>query len=259
MSEQGPAWPLLVVAQAHPAAGFLRSLMAADGTVACTESTGLLPLCDRAVLAWRLAEGRSGPPSALAVKSLRSMISMMRAVVLARLGGQQWCEISTASVQAAEAFLCLYPEARIACLYCHVTALTGTPDRSGRPGRPDRPGQATLLGQKIWLGADELSRASYWTVSAAAMLAFEQKYPANCQRFRYEDFIERPRSSLSELRAFFCLPGQSPGQREPWPLASESWPGAGTGPSGTAIQRKELPPELHGEVERILAALDYAE
>jgi hypothetical protein len=250
------AGPLLVVAQAHPAAGYLRSLIAGDGTVACTESTGLLPLCDRAVTAWKLVEGRSGPSSALAAKSIRSMISVMRAVVLSRLGGQEWCEISTASVQAAEAFLCLYPAAKIACLYCHVSALTGEPAERDRQAANDD----AFRGPKIWLGADVLSRTSYWTISAAAMLDFQHKHPDKCQSFRYEDFIDQPRAALLDLRAFFGLPSPAAGRAEPAGLVTDTWSG-GTRPAGppsTTIDRKELPQYLLDEVERILTALDYA-
>jgi|HubBroStandDraft_1064217.scaffolds.fasta_scaffold45077_2 hypothetical protein len=246
--------PLLIVAQAHPAARYLRSLISADGTLACTEGAGLLPLCDRAVTAWRLVEGRPGPPSALAIRSVRSLVSTMRVVVLSRFGGQEWCEISTASAQAAETFLCLYPHARIACLYCHVSGIT---DAQARPGGPPATIAESVNGSRIWLKDDELSRCNYWVLSAHAMLAFEQRFAANCRRFRYEDFIDRPHSSLAELQEFFELPGR------PRPADGESdlaVPIPDYRPDDQAhpdTRPDELPPELSDEVQRLLAVLDY--
>jgi hypothetical protein len=240
----GAGAPALIVAQAHPATSFLQALVAADGTLACTAGSGLLPFCDRAVVAWREVEGGTGAPSPLAAKSVRSVVSQMRAVVLARSGCREWCEISTAPAQAAEAFLGLYPDARIACVYCHVSALTGLRRRDTRPSVP-------AANSLIRIKEDDLSRSAYWAGSAASMLALEEKFPGNCRRFRHEDIVRDPRLALAGLRSFFGLPGTS---ADDLPLP-EAEPDDRDATAGLATGK--LPVPVRREVARLLSVLDY--
>lgn len=246
-SAESTGAPAVIVAQVHPSASSLQSLVGADGMLACTAGTGLLPFCDHAVAAWRALEEGAVAPSPLASKSIRSVVSLMRTVVLSRSGGREWCEISTAPAQAAEAFLWLYPDAKIACVYCHVSALTG-----GSSSRQlDQPG-APNTGLRIWIKDDDLSRCRYWAESAASMLAFEEKYPANCRRFRYEDVMRDPKSALLDLRSFFGFP--CPAANAPPLAAAKTHHLANTDavPAGA-----EVPPEVWREVTRLLSALDY--
>jgi len=51
-----------------------------------TSATGLLPLCHEAITTWQPAEGRSGPPSSLALKPVRGRAKSMITIILARAG-----------------------------------------------------------------------------------------------------------------------------------------------------------------------------
>jgi hypothetical protein len=109
---------VIVLASAYSGAGWLRTLLDGHPDLACASGTGILPLCQQAMAAWRSADGRAArSPSLLAVTATRALASTIITSVLAREGKRRWCEVATTSAQAAEAFLRLYPATKFLCVY----------------------------------------------------------------------------------------------------------------------------------------------
>ena len=110
-------------------------------SLACTSGTGLIPLCHAALATWQQADDRSGPPSALAIKSVRALAGAMMVAIQARTGAVRWCETALAQPAAADSFLQVFPSTAFVCVHRDLPGVRGR-----RPGRPPvGPGQQPVL------------------------------------------------------------------------------------------------------------------
>src|SRR5262245_42264869 len=115
--------PVIVHSYAHGGDESLRRVLGASRSLACTDGTGLLPLCQSAISTWNSVENRGQAPSALALKSVRSMVNTMATVIQCGSGATRWCETSFAGRAAAETFLQVIPEATFLCLHRSLGAV----------------------------------------------------------------------------------------------------------------------------------------
>lgn len=181
--------PVIVLTYPHAGAELLAGGLAASRTLTVTSATGILPLCHDAIAAWQQVDRRAGPPSPLAIKSVRTLAATLITTIQAQTGGPRWCEIAYSSPAAAGTFLRIVPGTTFLCLHRDLNgvfadALQANPWGLGDsvlwPYAADHPGNhvATI--------------AAYWVDRTQALLEFEEAHPESCVRVRYEGLVEDP-------------------------------------------------------------------
>lgn len=179
--------PIIVLTYAHTGTGLLSQLLSASPRLACTSATGLLPVCHDAISAWQQAEGRTGRPSALAIKSVRTLATAMITVIQACHGARRWCEIAYSGPEVAETFLQVFPAVRFLCLYRSMPGVLSEAVGAYPWGLGDSPFWAYSSSHP---GNNVATIAAYWTVRSQALLDFESSHPGSCIRVRYEDLAD---------------------------------------------------------------------
>jgi protein-tyrosine sulfotransferase len=260
--------PLVVLTYAHAGFRLLGSLLSAHPDVVCTAGTGMLPLCQQAIVTWQHAEGRAGQGgqggqgaqgargvvSPLAASSVRAMMTAMTACMFARSGKSRWCEISFASPEVAGMFGTVYPDTRFYCLHRTCSDVIS----GGLRGVPwDLSDDRLAPYIAAHPGNEVAALAAYWVTRTRALLAFEAANPLICQRVRYEDLAAAP-AAISEMLASMGLRqdaamtshlDSASMERE---IAAAGLPGC-----GEAIPAGQIPPSLRAEVNDLLARLAY--
>jgi hypothetical protein len=257
--------PIVVLTYAHAGFRLLGSLLSAHPDVVCTAGTGMLPLCQQAIVTWQHAEGRAGQGgqggqggnamvSPLAASSIRAMTTTMTACIFARSGKSRWCEISFASPEVAGMFRAVYPDTRFCCLHraCSDVIFGGL---QGIPWELSDDRLAPYVAAHP--GNEVAALAAYWLTRTRALLAFEAANPLICQRVRYEDLVAAP-AAISEMLALMGLRQDaamtshlvSAGMETE--IAAAGLPGC-----GEAIPAGQIPPSLRAEVNDLLARLAY--
>jgi hypothetical protein len=131
--------PVVVIGYAGSGAERLGLALSWFPELACTQATGILPLCHQAVTAWQAVDGRNGAGiSPLAAASVRALCGGLVTAILAREGGSRWCELSSAPTAAAQTFASLYPGARYLIAHRSVDAVVRTVIGSGSWGLEGR-------------------------------------------------------------------------------------------------------------------------
>jgi hypothetical protein len=211
--------PVIVLATAYSGVGRLRVLLERLPDLAFTSGTGIVPLCEQALAAWRNADARAGrPPAALAVSSTRALASVMITAVLAREGKRRWCETCTAMPDAAEAFLRLYPTTKFICLYRSCgdvirAALDASPWGMADP--------ALTPFTRAHPASTAAALAAYWTAHTGGLLAFEKSHPQAVLRVRLEDLVTARQDTARAVTSFLGADdphaGTAPEDGDPWP------------------------------------------
>ena len=246
--------PVIMLTYAHSGAMNLMQALSMSRSLACTAGTGLLPLCAAAAATWQRVENRGAPASPLALKSIRTLVGMMTAVIQAGAGAPRWCETAFVAPAAAETFLRIFPDTAFLCLHRSlpgVLAEAATAYPWGLGGSPFWPHSAGHPGNN----AETIG--SYWAACAGQLLDFEVDHPSSCLRVRYEDILADPHRRLDEI---FAHIGVSTRDLK----ASGSLPGF-PGLSGQAdpgleppLPTERMSPELLAKLSELHARLDYA-
>lgn len=244
--------PVIVLATAYSGAERLRRLLDSLPGLACTSSTGILPLCGQAAAVWRNADGRSaGQPSRLAAASTRALTDSIITSVLAKAGKRRWCEFSYAPPEVAETFALLYPGTRFLCLYRSCADVIRAVLDASPWGVAD-PALASFT--RAYPASTAAALAAYWTAHTRSMLAFEAAHPQAVLRVRYEDLAAAGQQTVRTVMSFLGAAGsddvaltqESHGQPDP------ALPGlAAELPAGL------LPPAVLAQVNELLQQLDY--
>jgi hypothetical protein len=243
--------PIVVLATAYSGGGRLRYLLDRHPQLACTSGTGILPLCEQAMTAWRNAEGRpGGSPSTLAVTSTRALADSIITSVLAREGKQRWCEVATANVKAAEAFLRLYPGARMLCLYRACPDVVRAILDASPWGIAD-PAFAPFT--RMYPASTVVGLTAYWVAHTGPLLAFEQSHPQACLRIRFEDLTTGHQETAQRLMSFIGIAGLD-GQAPP---AGDSQTPPASDSHEADLPADLIPPMMLAEVNDLLRQLDY--
>jgi Sulfotransferase family len=243
------AAPVIVLTYAHAGAQLLNSALSASRALACTSATGLLPLCHEAVSTWQQAEDRNGPPSLLAISSVRALATTMITVIQARCGTSRWCETAFTPPAVAETFLQVFPEARFLCLHRSLRGVLGEAARAYPWG---------LGGSPFWAyaaphpGNNAATIAAYWAARTGALLDFEAEQPGSCLRVRYEDLAADRGHRVSQIFAALGLEAPEPAV----PRQQEEDAAAGAEP-GPPVPPDRIPPELLAKVRDLHIGLDY--
>jgi hypothetical protein len=246
--------PVIMLTYAHSGAMNLMQALSTSRSLACTASTGLLPLCDTAAATWQRVENRGAPASPLALQSIRTLVATMTSVLQARAGASRWCETAFVAPAAAETFLRIFPDTAFLCLHRSLRGVLAEAAAAypwGLGGSPFWPHSAGHPGNN----AETIG--SYWVACTGQLLDFEAAHQSSCLRVRYEDILADPHRHVDEI---FAHLGVSSGDR----MASHGLLGL-PGLSGQADHGREPPlptermsPELLAEVLELHARLDYA-
>jgi hypothetical protein len=245
--------PVIVLSYPHAGTEVLTRMLSASPSLACTSSSGLLPLCQAAAVTWRQVENRD-TASALAIKSIRTLATTMVAVIQSRSGATRWCETAFAPAAAAT-FLQVFPEATFLSFHRRLQGVLAEGIRTypwGLGGSPFWPYSGPHPGNNA------ATVAAYWAACTEALLEFETAHPLACLRIRYEDIIESRQRQAREIFGRLGLPAadlRSPGD----PRVAEDLAGAeGDGASpGSPVPTTQLPPQLLARIRELHARLDY--
>jgi hypothetical protein len=251
---------VVVLATAYSGAARLRPLLERLPDLAFTSGTGILPLCEQALAAWRKADGRPGqPPSALAISSTRALAGVIITSVLAREGKRRWCEASTSMPETGEAFLRLYPAARFVCLYRSCTGVIRAALDANPWGMAD-PVLAPFT--RAHPASTAAALASYWAAHTAGLLAFEQSHPQAVLRVRLEDLFEDEQRTSAAVTSFLSTAsldgGDTAARGRALPELGTS--GAAAGPPAqpeAGLPSGLLPPGVLARANGLLRQLGY--
>jgi hypothetical protein len=197
--------PVIVMGYAGSGAGQLRPVLSGFPELACTQRTGIVPLCHQALTAWQEVDDRGAEGiSPLAAASVRALCGGLVTAILAREGGSRWCEFTSAPPAAARAFARLYPGARFLIVHRRADTMMRAITGAGRWG---------LAGQEFapFVPAHPANPvaalASYWAARTARQLEFEQENPGACHRVRIEDLTGNAAQALPDISDFLALDG----------------------------------------------------
>ena len=247
--------PVIVITHAGSGADQLRSALSVFPELACTQRTGILPLCHHAVTTWQAIDGTSGDRvSPLAAASLRALSAGLMTAILARQGGRRWCEFTTAAPAAAKSFARICPEARFLIVYCRADTVVRTIIGSSRWGL-EGPEFAPYVSAHP--GSPVAALASYWAAHTVQQLEFEQANPQVCRRVRIEDLTGDPAQTLPDISDFL---GLDDAYAPPSFTRDDRWneqgdPGVAPAVSGLPLDR--IPPPLLAQVNDLHRSLGY--
>jgi len=259
--------PLIILTYAQSGAARLQRALAdqapqADrGGLACTSGTGVLAACHAAAAAWRGVDGWDGPPSRLAIASIRALADGLITAILAGNGGSRWCEICIAPAGHADAFLAVYPAARVICLHRRCSdvisaALQANP--WGLDGTPFGAFAGAYPGNAI------AAAAAYWNAHTSALLEFERAHQAACWRLKYEEPAIGVDAIPADLTAFLGLaappavaPGASAAHIGPPPAVGPAEPAPVSAPIAEPFPAERIPAELRRRISELTDELGY--
>ncbi len=215
----------MVLSYAHAGDRRIQEMLAAGADLACTSGTGIMLQCAGAAEASQRAEDQEGPtPPWLGVSRSAAGIRAQVMAIVAAAGKSRWCGLATASADAAQAFLRVFPDATFVCVHrcCQEFIRTGA---RADPWLLQRQELAPYL--LCYRGNTVAALAAYWARSAEKLVVFERTNPGSARRVRYEDLTDCRDARVGDAaRALGAL---------------RTWLGLGSSASGTAHrERTEL-------------------
>lgn len=249
-----------MLAYAHAGGARLQDALREHPDLACTSGTGVLPLCEQALGAWRRIEEwpSAAAVSPLAAASVRSVVAAMLTVLAARSGRSRWCETATVSQEAAQSFLAVFPEARFVCLHRPCDGFI----RAALAARPwGLSGPAFAPYTAAYPGSTVAALAAYWVAHAGPSLDFEAAHPQQCVRVHFHDLDSDPRAVMRALAQFLEL-GQAepalPRPKDPDVAGSESTDAAGAPDGGRRpLPLGQIPAPLLAQIDDLHGRLGY--
>jgi Sulfotransferase family len=186
--------PIIILSYFYSGADYFQQLLASLDGLACTQGTGIVPLCAAAAETWRRVEGEQwSGPSRLALTSVRSLITAQITATMTGLGKSRWCELATAAPSAAAAFRRFFPQSMFICAHrsCVDVIRAGTLHSPwGLVETWSQPYARAYPGNTI------AALGAYWIESTEQLLEFESENPKRSLRIRYEDVAASPQQTL---------------------------------------------------------------
>ena len=244
--------PILVLSYAHSGAGQVQEMLAADTGLACTSSTGIVPLAATAAEAWHRVEGQTGTAmSRLAISTIRGLLTAQLAVILAGSGKSRWCELVTAPPGAADPFLQVFPQTGFVCVHRSCADVV----RAGVQASPWGVYGPVLMPYFLsYPGNSVAALAAYWVSSTEQLLAFERANAGAAHRLRYEDVRAGPGQALAAVRAALGLGKAASDGAPPEPSGPDA---AGPPAPGPAMPAEAIPEALRERIGRLHGELGY--
>jgi hypothetical protein len=195
--------PIIVMGYPYSGAALIQQLLSAGTTLACTQGTGIIPLCAIAAETWQRLEGQPGrPASPLAIASVRRLVTTQVTTLLAAGGQGRWCELATVSPDAAAPFLQVFPGATFICVHRASTSVI----RAGVQASPwGLQGQIARSYLTSYPGNSVAALAAHWADATRSLLAFEAANPRASHRVRYEDVMTDPDRALAPVMTSLAL------------------------------------------------------
>jgi hypothetical protein len=253
MSEQAQA-PILVLTYELSGAYVLRELLAGSGPVVCTAGTGIIPLCREVARSWNKVENRLGEPSALAIASIRALVSTMSSVIVASGGGARWCETVIAPPDAVESFVAAFPATTLLCLHRRLDGVLAEGLRAYPWG---------LARSSFWPysgrhpGNNVAAIAEYWADRTEALLGFESRRPSSCRRVKHDDLAsEDGEQRFAELCTYLGLHSGDRPLRVPQPASGMTQEVFGA-LSRTTLYDADVPPDVIQRIHELHISLGY--
>jgi hypothetical protein len=246
--------PVIVLACAYSGAGRLRSLLGRHPDLACTSGTGILPLCEQAMAAWRSADSQAArSASPLAVTATRAMASSIITSLLARDGKRRWCEIAAANAQTAETFLRVYPATKFLCLYRACPGVIRAALDAAPWGLADPVFVPFTQAHPVSTVA---GLTAYWVAHTRSLLAFEQSHHQACQRVRFEDLTAHQHETAERITSFLDIAGLD--GRAPLAEDNPAQPESDSIRSEARFPADLIPPTMLAQANDLLQQLGYA-
>jgi hypothetical protein len=197
--------PIIVLTLPHSGAEVLRDNLASSAAISCTERTGLLPMCESVASTWRQIERRA-ELTALAMSSIRALVTSMAATRTATTGAPRWCETAISGTGAASTFLKVFPEASFICLHRRCDAVVSAAMRAyprafaDKNDSPDSPA-----------GQDSAFTVvcAQWAESTRALLDFQLANPQSSLRLRREDLDSDAPAQMAVVWSFLGITAPS--------------------------------------------------
>jgi hypothetical protein len=246
--------PVVVLSYAFAGADLLTEALSVSRSLACTSGTGLIPVCHAALAAWQQADDRAGPPSALAITSVRALAGAMMAAIQARTGAARWCETALAQPAAADSFLRVFPSAAFVCVHRDLPGVLADGLAAcpwGLGGSPFWRHSARYPGNSV------AAIAAWWQAAARSLLDFEARHPSSCTRVHREVIVADPAAAAARITSRLRLDaGDTSVARARTGPAAADHDGPASQPHPAAY-RQLIPPELLPAISRIQAELGY--
>lgn len=247
--------PILVLSYAYSGAAEVQDLLAAGTNLACTTSTGVIPLADAAAETWRRIEGQPGPTmSRLAVSTVRGIVSAQVTVILSAAGQHRWCELVTAPPGVVGPFWQVFPETEFVCVHrsCTDVILAGV---QANPWGGYARGLTPYF--QAYPGNHVAALAAYWVDATEQLLAFQAGNPTATHRLRYEDVVAEPSQVLAVARSALRLDPAAAEAGLPGARDAREPAAGGLTASGVAVPMDMMPAPLRHRVVQLHAELGY--
>jgi hypothetical protein len=250
--------PVVVLSYAYAGADRVQNALAVGSRLACTSGSGIIPLCAAAAETWRRIEGQPGTPgtpmSQLAAAAIRGLVTAQITAILASSGQQRWCEVATASPEAAQTFLQVFPQAHFVCVHrsCLDMVRAGVQANPwGLQGQVFTPFLLTHPGNSV------AALAAYWASSAEELLMFERANQQATYRVRYEDVTTRPDQALATVRAALELGGRETDDGFPAQPGRLAQAGDAPAQPDANVPAEMIPEPLLQRISRLHGELGY--
>jgi len=247
----GETGPVVLLSYGYSGGSLVQDALAADTSLACTSGTGVVPLCEGAAETWRRVEGHNGQAmSALAVSTIRGLITAQVTTILAGAGKPRWCELATASPAVAGPFLQVFPHTAFICVHRNCLDVV----RAGVQASPwGLQGQGLVPYLLPYPGNSVAALAAYWANSTEELLTFEAANSGITSRVRYEDVAAGPDEALAGVRASLGLGG---GRRGTF-VEQFDTPGQTAQAPVTEVPVSMIPRPMRQRIGRLQAELGY--
>jgi hypothetical protein len=190
--------PVVILSYANSGADSIQKLLSAGTNLACTQGTGIIPLCLAAAEAWQRVDGYPVKRmSRLAAISTRRLIAAQMAVLLAGTGKARWCELAIASPSAADAFFQIFPGTAFVCVHRSCIDVIRASVHKFPWGLQ---GSWSITHALAYPGNSVAAHAAHWATSTELLLQFESANPNAAYRVRYEDATADSDWALTAIR-----------------------------------------------------------
>ena len=243
-----------MLSYAYSGAGEVQYLLSAGTNLACTTSTGVIPLAEAAAETWRRIEGQPGPAmSRLAVSTVRGLVSAQVTAILAAAGQNRWCELVTAPPGVVGPFCQVFPETEFVCVHRSCTDVI----RVGVEAHPWGGYARGLMPYfQAYPGNNVAALAAYWVDSTEQLLTFEAEHVTTTHRLRYEDVVAASSQALAAARSSLRLGTAARGDGLAGLGPAAPGPG-GLTPAGPTVPVDMMPASLRQRVSQLHADLGY--